>query len=96
MLKRQSQLVAIGFAAAALFAATSFTALAQKKYGPGVTDTEIKIGNITPYSGPASESDEVLFIFNSPTASSARPKPPTSTRSTPTSFRACSTVFGGL
>src|ERR1700737_4794171 len=30
------------------------SALAQKKYGPGVTDTEIKIGNIAPYSGPAS------------------------------------------
>ncbi len=30
------------------------TALAQKKYGPGVTDTEIKIGNTNPYSGPAS------------------------------------------
>ena len=29
-------------------------ALAQKHYGPGVTDTEIKIGNTTPYSGPAS------------------------------------------
>jgi branched-chain amino acid transport system substrate-binding protein len=29
-------------------------ALAQKQYGPGVTDTEIKIGNILPYSGPAS------------------------------------------
>ena len=29
-------------------------ALAQKKYGPGVTDKEIKIGNIMPYSGPAS------------------------------------------
>jgi len=29
-------------------------ALAQKKYGPGVTDKEIKIGNINPYSGPAS------------------------------------------
>src|SRR5882672_1579678 len=29
-------------------------ASAQKKYGPGVTDTEIKIGNIAPYSGPAS------------------------------------------
>jgi branched-chain amino acid transport system substrate-binding protein len=28
--------------------------LAQKKYDPGVTDTEIKIGNIMPYSGPAS------------------------------------------
>jgi ABC-type branched-subunit amino acid transport system substrate-binding protein len=30
------------------------SAIAQKKYDPGVTDTEIKIGNITPYSGPAS------------------------------------------
>ena len=29
-------------------------ALAQKKYDPGATDTEIKIGNIMPYSGPAS------------------------------------------
>jgi branched-chain amino acid transport system substrate-binding protein len=27
---------------------------ATKKYGPGVTDKEIKIGNIMPYSGPAS------------------------------------------
>jgi branched-chain amino acid transport system substrate-binding protein len=29
-------------------------ALAQKKYDPGATDTEVKIGNINPYSGPAS------------------------------------------
>jgi branched-chain amino acid transport system substrate-binding protein len=29
-------------------------ASAQKQYGPGVTDTEIKIGTTTPYSGPAS------------------------------------------
>jgi branched-chain amino acid transport system substrate-binding protein len=29
-------------------------ASAQKKYDPGATDTEIKIGNINPYSGPAS------------------------------------------
>jgi branched-chain amino acid transport system substrate-binding protein len=29
-------------------------ALAQKKYDPGATDTEIKLGNTTPYSGPAS------------------------------------------
>jgi branched-chain amino acid transport system substrate-binding protein len=28
-------------------------ALAQKRYDPGATDTEIKIGNIMPYSGPA-------------------------------------------
>jgi branched-chain amino acid transport system substrate-binding protein len=30
------------------------TALAEKRYGPGVTDTEIKIGQTAPYSGPAS------------------------------------------
>src|SRR5205823_1301289 len=29
-------------------------ALAQKKYDVGASDTEIKIGNIVPYSGPAS------------------------------------------
>jgi ABC-type branched-subunit amino acid transport system substrate-binding protein len=29
-------------------------ALAQKKYGPGASDTEIKIGSTNPYSGPAS------------------------------------------
>jgi len=29
-------------------------ALAQKKYGPGASDTEIKVGNTNPYSGPAS------------------------------------------
>jgi len=34
--------------------AMSGTALAQKKYDTGATDTEIKIGNIMPYSGPAS------------------------------------------
>ena len=38
----------------ALSVATSGAALAQKKYDPGATDTEIKIGNIMPYSGPAS------------------------------------------
>ncbi len=30
------------------------TALAQKKYDPGATDKEIKVGNINPYSGPLS------------------------------------------
>ena len=34
--------------------AASGSALAQKKYDTGATDTEIKIGNIMPYSGPAS------------------------------------------
>src|SRR4030081_2820171 len=41
-------------AALAILAATSSTSLAQKKYDIGATDTEIKIGNIMPYSGPAS------------------------------------------
>ena len=40
--------------AATLAAALSFPALAQKKYDPGASDTEIKVGNTNPYSGPAS------------------------------------------
>jgi ABC-type branched-subunit amino acid transport system substrate-binding protein len=35
-------------------ALASVPAQAQKKYGPGVTDTEIKVGSTNPYSGPAS------------------------------------------
>jgi len=30
------------------------SARAQKKYDPGASDTEIKLGNLSPYSGPAS------------------------------------------
>jgi branched-chain amino acid transport system substrate-binding protein len=41
-------------ASLALLAATSSGAFAQKKYDTGASDTEIKIGNIMPYSGPAS------------------------------------------
>jgi branched-chain amino acid transport system substrate-binding protein len=41
-------------AAIIAFAATSTGAFAQKKYDTGATDTEIKVGNIMPYSGPAS------------------------------------------
>ncbi|MFX8995798.1 hypothetical protein ABTN26_18880, partial [Acinetobacter baumannii] len=40
--------------ALALIAASASTASAQKKYDNGASDTEIKIGNIMPYSGPAS------------------------------------------
>ena len=38
----------------AIIAFASGTALAQKKYDTGATDTEIKIGNVEAYSGPAS------------------------------------------
>jgi branched-chain amino acid transport system substrate-binding protein len=41
-------------AALAMLGATSVNAADQKKYDIGATDTEIKIGNIMPYSGPAS------------------------------------------
>ncbi len=40
----------VGLSAAFL----SSLAKAEKKYDPGASDTEIKIGNIVPYSGPAS------------------------------------------
>ena len=41
-------------AALAIAALISSGASAQKKYDTGATDTEIKIGNIMPYSGPVS------------------------------------------
>src|SRR3977135_1640104 len=46
-------------AALAILAATSSGALAQKKYDVGATDTEIKLGNIMPYSGPASAYGQI-------------------------------------
>ena len=39
---------------ATLTLAATSGAFAQKKYDAGATDTEIKVGNIMPYSGPAS------------------------------------------
>src|SRR4051812_15823119 len=41
-------------AAGLLAGALAFPAAAQKKYDPGASDTEIKVGNTNPYSGPAS------------------------------------------
>jgi hypothetical protein len=41
-------------AAVAIFAMSANSAAAQKKYDPGASDTDIKIGNIAPYSGPFS------------------------------------------
>ena len=52
---RQLRIAALATAVIAFTSAfTSGGALAQKKYDTGATDTEIKIGNIMPYSGPAS------------------------------------------
>jgi branched-chain amino acid transport system substrate-binding protein len=54
-MKRLFERRRVAFAAAALAGALAAApAEAQKKYGPGASDAEIKIGNINPYSGPAS------------------------------------------
>jgi branched-chain amino acid transport system substrate-binding protein len=53
MLARRKHLIAAVATGAIAFASTG-SALAQKKYDSGASDTEIKIGNIMPYSGPAS------------------------------------------
>jgi branched-chain amino acid transport system substrate-binding protein len=44
----------ISLAAMLTLALSSPGAFAQKKYDPGANDKEIKVGNIMPYSGPAS------------------------------------------
>jgi branched-chain amino acid transport system substrate-binding protein len=45
---------ATALAQGAAFMSIPLTASAQKKYGPGASDTEIKLGQTMPYSGPAS------------------------------------------
>ncbi len=51
MTKRTFLTLAVAGLSAALIGAP---AIAQKRYDPGATDKEIKIGGISPYSGPAS------------------------------------------
>src|SRR6195256_5371075 len=46
----------VGGASALSLLSGSSAAFAQKKYDDGASDTEIKIGNTHPYSGPASSS----------------------------------------
>ena len=50
---------AILTAAPGALAAAALPARAAKKYGPGVTDTEIKIGNTGPYSGPLANASPI-------------------------------------
>ena len=49
----------IAFCLAAVLAFGAAGAAAQKKYDPGASDTEIRIGQTMPYSGPASSYGEV-------------------------------------
>ena len=44
---------------AAVAVAVATPAIAQKKYDPGASDSEIKVGNINPYSGPASAYGQI-------------------------------------
>jgi branched-chain amino acid transport system substrate-binding protein len=48
------RLIFLGSLAAAFTTGIAGVRAADKQYGPGVTDTEIKIGQTMPYSGPAS------------------------------------------
>jgi branched-chain amino acid transport system substrate-binding protein len=52
----------IGTASAAALL-SSGTVFAQKKYDDGVSDTEIKLGNTNPYSGPASSYSAIAKTF---------------------------------
>jgi len=54
---RRNSILALGLLACASLAAPP--AAAEKKYGPGVSDTEIKIGQTQPYSGPASSYSNI-------------------------------------
>jgi branched-chain amino acid transport system substrate-binding protein len=54
-MRRRVMLVSIAAAAVAI----ATPGLAQKKYDTGATDAEIKIGNINPYSGPASAYSQI-------------------------------------
>lgn len=49
----------IGTLFAVALASAALPAAAQKNYGPGVTDTEIKIGSTGPFSGPVSMASTV-------------------------------------
>ncbi|HEX4192101.1 MAG TPA: ABC transporter substrate-binding protein, partial [Stellaceae bacterium] len=50
-------------AAGLLLALTIAPTLAQKNYGPGASDTEVKIGSTGPYSGPVSMASTVTKSF---------------------------------
>src|SRR5450755_2567922 len=54
MLRYRDRLRPLSATIIVLAAAISTGAIAQKRYDPGATDAEIKIGNLMPYSGPAS------------------------------------------
>jgi hypothetical protein len=48
------KLSTLAIASAVLVGVSATAALAQKKYDPGASDTEIKIGQTAPFSGPGS------------------------------------------
>ena len=50
----ETSLVGLAAGAALTLALSASSAYAQKKYDPGASDTEIKIGQTVPFSGPAS------------------------------------------
>src|SRR5258708_35552288 len=57
-MKRLTRRTTLAAASGAL-AFAALPARAAKQYGPGVTDTELKIGNTSPYSGPLSNASPI-------------------------------------
>jgi branched-chain amino acid transport system substrate-binding protein len=53
-LRMRNGILHVAAAAALTLALSASTANAQKKYDPGASDTEIKVGQTMPFSGPAS------------------------------------------
>ena len=88
--RRQNLAALTAFAVAAMVATA---ANAQKKYDPGASDTEIKIGNIMPYSGPASsygvigKTEEAFFKMIKPRVASTGARSISSPMTTPTARR---------
>jgi hypothetical protein len=84
---RLQNLVAVTVFAVAATVAT--TVQAQKKYDPGASDTEIKIGNIMPYSGSASaygtigKAQAAALTRSTPRAASTAARSTSSAMTTP-------------
>ena len=58
MTARPNYVAGIAAVLLAMVAGTG-NAVAQKKYGPGASDSEIKVGNTGPYSGPNSGASSI-------------------------------------
>jgi ABC-type branched-subunit amino acid transport system substrate-binding protein len=62
-MKAKSRVTALVFLGGMLLGSWGHAVAQEKQYGPGVTDTEIKIGQTIPYSGPLSSWSSNGFTY---------------------------------